>query len=296
MLNESEINDLLEYLAYNDGVKIGKKIAREITAGRLKIPPNVTLELEINEFSKFESPMVDKILSTVGSPSAMALGNTGLAVGGGAIVLNAGKNYFEAKNKAAKVCYILSMACSGTGTVSSTISVYCNKCGLSKTGMLGDGFGGLFLKAGNYMNKMGETVEGKRKRPGFSTFRPKSWTTRRPVPKMGAGYKGLSFVPNGCYPTISFQELIPYETIFLVGGTVLAIYSYGKLIISVYNYLDSKFSSKENYSKQIQFIARFLVYSLYDNPGYRIYCVALNCPKIVYNVNKLSFRYMIPKT
>lgn len=210
--------------------------------------------------------------------SAMALGNTGLAVGGGAIVLMSGKNYFEAKNKAAKVCYMLSMICSGTGTVSSTISVYCNKCGLSKTGMLGDGFGGLFLKAGNYMNKVGETVEGKRKRPGFYTFRPKSWTTCRPVPKMGSGYKGLSFVPTGCYPTISFQELIsnlPYETIFLVGGTVLAIYSYGKLIISVYNYLDSKFSPKENYSELIQFSARFLVDSLSDNPGYRIYCAAL---------------------
>ncbi|MGK0379863.1 MAG: hypothetical protein ACJA1Z_003691 [Patiriisocius sp.] len=212
--------------------------------------------------------------------SAMALGNTGLAVGGGAIVLMSGKNYFEAKNKAAKVCYILSMICSGTGTVSSTISVYCNKCGLSKTGMLGDGFGGLFLKAGNYMNKVGETVEGKRKRIGFDTFRPKSWTTRRPVPKMDTGYKGLSFVPTGCYPTISFQELIsniPYEKIFLVGGTVLAIYSYGKLIISVYNYLDSKFSSKENYSEQIQFSARFLVYSLFNNPVYRIYFAALNC-------------------
>jgi hypothetical protein len=212
--------------------------------------------------------------------SAMALGNTGLAVGGGVIVLMSGKNYFEAKNKAAKVCYILSMICSGTGTVSSTISVYCNKCGLSKTGMLGDGFGGLFLKAGNYMNKVGETVEGKRKRIGFDTFRPKSWTTRRPVPKMDTGYKGLSFVPTGCYPTISFQELIsniPYEKIFLVGGTVLAIYSYGKLIISVYNYLDSKFSSKENYSEQIQFSARFLVYSLFNNPVYRIYFAALNC-------------------
>jgi len=210
--------------------------------------------------------------------SAMALGNTGLAVGGGAIVLMSGKNYLEAKNNPAKVCYILSMICSGTGMVSSTISVYCDKCGLNKTGMLGDGFGGLFLKAGNYMNQVGETVEGKRKR---NIFRPKSWTTRRPVPKMGAGYKGLSFVPAGCYPTVSFQELIsniPYEKIFLVGGTVLTIYSYGKLIISVYNYLDSKFSSKENYSEQIQFSARFLVYSLFNNPVYRIYFAALSCP------------------
>ena len=278
MLHKTEINDLLEYLAYNDGVKIGKRIASKITAGRLKIPPNVILELEINKFSRFESPMVDKILYTVGSSSAMALGNTGLAIGGVAIVLMSGKNYLEAKNNPTKVCYILSIICSGTGMVSSTISVYCNKCGLNKTGMLGDGFEGLFLKAGNYMNKVGETVEGKRKR---NIFCPGSWTTRRPVPKIGAGYKGLSFVPAGCYPTVSFQKLIfniPYEKIFLVGGTVLTIYSYGKLIISVYNYLDSKFSSKENYLEQIQFSARFLVYSLFNNPVYRIYFAALSYP------------------
>jgi hypothetical protein len=132
------------------------------------------------------------------------------------------------------------------------------------------------------MNKVGETVEGKRKGLGFNRFRPKSWPTRRPVPKMGAGYKGLSFVPPGSYPTISVQELIsniPYEKIFLVGGTVLAIYSYGKLIIAVYNYLDSKFSykEKENYSEQIQFSARFLVDSLFNSAVYRIYFAALNC-------------------
>ena len=158
MLNDTEIDDILEYIAYNDGVNIGKRIAREIAAGRLKILPNANLELEISEFSKFESPMVDKILSTLGSSSAMALGNTGLAVGGGAILLTSGRNYLEANNKAAKVCYILSIICSGTGKVSSTVSVYCDKCGLSKTGMLGDGFGSLFLKAGDYMNKVGQTV------------------------------------------------------------------------------------------------------------------------------------------
>ena len=75
------------------------------------------------------------------------------------------------------------------------------------------------------------------------------------------------------------QKLFEYEKIFLVGGTVLAIYSYGKLIIAVYNYLDSKFSSKEkeNYSEQIKFSARFLVDSLFNSPVYRIYFAALNC-------------------
>ena len=124
----------------------------------------------------------------------MALGNKVLAVGGGAILLMSSKNYLQPKNKAAKVFYVLSMICSGTGKVSSTVSVYCNPCGLSKTSTLGDGFGGLLLKAGKYMNNIGQTVEGKRKRPGFDIFRPKNWTPRRSVRKMGSGSKGLSFV------------------------------------------------------------------------------------------------------
>ena len=108
-MNESEINDLIEYIAFRDGVAMGQKVAREIKRGTIKLPPNASLLLEIDQFSKFESPAVDKILATLGSPSTMALGNTGLAVGGGSILLISGKNYFEAKNKAAKVFYILSI-------------------------------------------------------------------------------------------------------------------------------------------------------------------------------------------
>jgi hypothetical protein len=93
----------------------------------------------------------------------MALGNTGLAVGGGVIVLMSGKNYLGTKNKVAKVCYVSSFLCSGTGTISSNIAVYCDRCGLSKTAMLEDRFGGLFLKADDFMNRAGEIAESKRK-------------------------------------------------------------------------------------------------------------------------------------
>lgn len=43
-------------------------------------PAKAALELEINSFATFESPIVDKILSTLGLFSAMGLGNKGLAV------------------------------------------------------------------------------------------------------------------------------------------------------------------------------------------------------------------------
>jgi len=39
--------------------------------------------------------------------------------------------------------------CSGTGSASSVFSIYANKFGLSKTALLADGFGWLFLEAGN---------------------------------------------------------------------------------------------------------------------------------------------------
>ena len=39
MLNESEINDFLEYFVYSDEVKRRKVIAREIASGKLKIEP-----------------------------------------------------------------------------------------------------------------------------------------------------------------------------------------------------------------------------------------------------------------
>jgi len=117
--------------------------------------------------------------------SGVALGNTGLAVGGGAIVLKSGKNFLYANNKVAKMFYVLSVLCSGTGAVSSGIDACCRKCGLSRTGMLGDGFGGLFLYAGNKANDAGEVLEGKKSLRNFFLSRGR---TNLPRPKFGSGY------------------------------------------------------------------------------------------------------------
>jgi len=102
------------------------------------------VNVSINDFFHYEIPIKYQILAKLGSPFVMSAGNTGLAVGGGAIVVKSGHNLIKAKNKPARIFYLLSLMCSGTGTVSSTIAVYCEKCGLSRTGMLGDGFGLLF--------------------------------------------------------------------------------------------------------------------------------------------------------
>lgn len=252
MPNQSEIEELLIAGAFSDGVKIGNKVRQElmegILSGNIKMPSDqpLNVEVEITDLIKYQLPMKDKILAKIGSPYVMALGNTGLAVGGGAIVLRSGGNFLQTTNKTARIFYGLSMMCSGTGTISSVLAVYCNKCGLSKTGMLGDGFGGLFLKAGDYMNNIGERVERKPKSFGLSRFLPKS-QVRRPLPKMGTGYKGMSFVANSG----NLQQVlsnIPYTKIIMIGGTVLTIYRSSKLLIrasrSIYRYMEKKCTPK----------------------------------------------------
>lgn len=205
--------------------------------------------------------------------SGFVLGNGALVVVGGQTVIASGINYLEAKNKAAKICYGLSVLCSGTGSVSSSVAIFCEKCGFSNTGVLGDSLGYVFLKAGDKMNKLGQRVEAKRK--NFFGWRGGQLPARRPT---YSTHREIAFISTGCSSTISFQEFVsnlPYERIFLVGSTVLAIYSYGKLLVSVYNFLDSKFYQKKNYSQQVKYSAKFLINSLSDNRVYRIYSVAL---------------------
>ena len=138
-------------LAFNDGVKIGHKIGEQVNeaimSGHIKLQANESFEVKVNitDMVDYDFSLRDKILAKMGSPLVMSSGNAGLSIGGGAILIVSGKNYLKANNKVAKLFYMLSMACSGTGTISAGIAVYCDKCGLSKTAMLGDGFGGLFV-------------------------------------------------------------------------------------------------------------------------------------------------------
>jgi hypothetical protein len=166
---------------------------------------------------------------------------------------------------------------SGTGTISSALAVFCNKCGLSRTGMLGDGFGILFLKAGDYSNTIGETVERKPKSFGLSRFLPKS-QVRRPVPKMGTGFKGMSFVPNSANLAEVLSN-IPYTEIIMVGGTLFTVYRSTKLLIkcsrSLYRYVEKKYSPKLNSSHVVRFIAEYLIKAYSIDRVYKIYYVAL---------------------
>lgn len=240
-------NDLLLYLAYgDDDVNLSKKIVQDIISDQLE------------------------------SCSIATLGNTGLIASGSGIIFAASRNFLISNNRAAKICYILSFMSSSTGILGSTLSIYYNKCSLSRTGVLGDGFGGLFLGVGNCMNKIGQTVEGKEKNFRLNNILcQKNWTKRQPRIKKNTGYKGFSFIP-GYYPNHRLQKL-PYKKIILVGGTLLTFYGYCKLIASIYSYLNLKLSFKKDYSKRVQLSTIFVIDSILSNRAHRIYVAALNC-------------------
>jgi hypothetical protein len=286
MPNHSEIEELLIAGAFNDGLKIGAKIRDEfnegILAGTIKMPLDEPLKVDvfITDFFQYEIPLKYRILGTLGSPFVMSTGNAGLAVGGGAILLKSGKNLLEAKNRPARIFYALSMMCSGTGTVSSTVSIYCQKCGLSRTGMLGDGFGLLFLKAGNYMNNIGESIEGKRKPKGFgiNRFLPRGQVKRAPTKLGVAGYKGMSFVPHSG-GSLKILSEIPYAEIITIGGTVYTVYRCTKFLIKgycwMYRSIEKKLTPKLNSSQVIHFTADYLIEAFQMKRVYKIYYVAL---------------------
>ena len=259
MLNESEIENLVDNASdieillikkfFQLGMNIGQNITDQIKKGTLQVPTDGKLAVTlIGDSYQNQNKFLAGVISY--TSQILTLGNAGLVIIGGRTVVESSLNYLEAQNKAAKICYGLSVVCSGTGAATSSVAIFCEHCGLSNTGILGDSVGYVLLKAGDKVNRLGKRIESKPK--GFFKFRGGQLPRRRPAYTTSGG---IAFVPTGCSATLSLQEFIsnlPYERILFVGGTVLAIYSYGKLLVSVYNFLDSKFYPKETYSQQVK--------------------------------------------
>ena len=280
MFNESDIANLVDNASDTDillikkffelGMGIGQNIRDQIEEGTLQVPGNGELVVTLPGYI-YQKGILDNVVSYI--PQILTIGNAGLVIIGGHTVIKSSINYLEAQNKAAKICYGLSVLCSGTGAATSSVAIFCERCGLSNTGILGDSLGHVLLKAGDKVNQLGKRIEGKPK--SFFNFRGGQIPRRRPAYTNSGS---IAFVPTGCSSTISLQEIVlnlPYERIFFVGGTLLAIYSYGKLLVSVYSFLESKFYPKESYSQQVEYSAKFLIHSLDFNRIYRIYYVAL---------------------
>ena len=203
------------------------------------------------------------------SQDGYVLGNLGCAAGGLIIGGVSTQNYFQTSNRVAKIFYGSSILCSGTAMVAGSVKAASGVCGLSHVALAGDVFGGSCLFLGNRARELGSYVEGRASKKGLNPFRPKKFV-RQPKKGIGYGYKGLSFVPYSTH-SVSFQKIV------IIGGTIFTIYCYGKTIIAVYKYINSKAKawSKKNQSQAIYLRAQFLTNSLkYNERVQRIYHVA----------------------
>lgn len=279
MPNQSQIDKFILDSAYNDGIAIGydilERVNQAISAGTLKEDQPIEVLVNIDKIFQYDFCMRDKILAKIGSPLVMSSGNVLLSVGGGSICLMSGKNFIQSNNKIAKVFYALGFMCGTTGTVSSTMAVYCNKCGISKTGMLSDGFGTLFLKAGDQANRWGKRLEGNiTPQPSrFSRFLPRQHS-RKPLNTV-VGHKGLSFVPT-CQTEIPVMELIA------IGGTIYTVYRTTRLGLhysrKLYAFIKSNSKIKRDGSPSIRLVSEFFIETLQIDKIlkiYKIYYVAL---------------------
>ena len=230
------------------------------------------MEILIDKFIEYDFLASHKLLAKIISPDSYMVGNFLCAGGGVAISGSSFINFCTTRNGLAKTCYVISGLCGGTAVICGAYSGLTSYYGLSKFAAGGDIIGGSFLWVGNKAHKFGNYVEEK-KWCNLNRFRPRN-LVRRPVPKrrMGLGYKGMSFVTPAPLD-------ISFETILIIGGIVITIYSYGKIIIAISRYIKKKCSPKMDHSLIIYSSARFLVDSLneseYSKKVNRIYHAAL---------------------
>ena len=277
--NFTDLDKMMIFTAYKNGLKVGENISKAIESGELVVPDNETLEVILNSFYTYEYPIYQKVLAKIGSPEFSTAGNIGLAAGGLCLAGISTQNYFETKNYVAKVCYAASIVCSSTAMITGGITVFNNVCGISHLAMCGDAFGSTFLFLGNRAKNLGNYAEGKSKIRQLNPFRNRGFKR-----KQGSltGYKNMGFITPGCSNT-SLQEIqqiitnIPYQEIIIIGSTIFTIYTYGKFIIATSRKLASKFSPKIDSSKLIQNQAVFLINILaYKKAVNRIYNFALS--------------------
>ena len=240
----------------------------------LEVKKDFILFFMIDKFVSYDFATSQRLLARVIGPKSYAIGNF-LCAGGGVMIGGTSVlNFYRTKNSIARVCYGVSAFCGGSATIAGTFTAFNGVCGLSYVAIGGDIIGGSFLWVGNRVKNFGDFLDGKK---SVNPFRPKSFV-RRPIPKMGTGYKGLSFVPNSGNLTEVLSN-IPYREIIVIGGTVFTVYHSTKLLIkcsrSLYRYVEKKYSPKLNYSHVVRSIAEYLSKAFSMDRVYKIYYLAL---------------------
>jgi len=268
--NLTDAQKIMVGIAYSDGQKLGEKLSDAIKSGEFIIPDNQTMEIMLEEFINYDFVASQKLLAKIVSPNTYMVGNF-LCAGGGVIIGGSSViNFYKTKNGLARTCYAISGICGGTAAIFGTYSGLTGYCGLSMFATGGDIIGGSFLWVGNKAKKLGNYVEGK-----------KSWTprlrnrnlARRPFfakAKPGA-YKGVSFITPRSV-NVPFET---FETILIIGGTIFTVYSYGKIMIAIYRYINKKFFPKIPLSATARGLIDSFNKSEYIKKRNRIYYTAL---------------------
>jgi hypothetical protein len=251
-------------IAYEEGHRLGEKLAAAIQSGELEIPRIKGIEVLIDKFGDFDIPRHQKFIVKILAPESGII-NIGCGIGGWMICYKSGSKFFETKNPIARTCYGISTLCGGTAGIAGWVTGLRNAhgyCGFSYLAAGGDIVGGTFLWIGNQAKKAGDFASGQNSINPFK-FRPRSRSFARPTRRHGMGYKGMGFVTNSPIeiPFDAILKNIPYEEIFVIGTTIVTVYTSGKFIFAVYRYINKKFSKKINHSVRIQISARFLINS-----------------------------------
>jgi len=229
----------------------------------LQLPSTETIQIIVDKFHEFEYLPYSKVFAKIGSPQFAVVGNFGFASGGIVISGTSILKYCKTKNTFARGCYIASSLCGGAAAFAVVLKGVQGTCGLSFIAVGVDVVGTAFLFVGNKAQKLVDSIDREKK---WTNFNLRSFLHYRPFSKTGIGYRGMSFVTSP--GPISFEgvhriiQRIRYENIIIIGGTIVTVYGYIKILISIYRYLDAKFSPKIDHSQIIHNSALFLINSI----------------------------------
>lgn len=317
--NLTEIEEVIIGFARRDGLKLGEYIKNTIESGQLVLPENATFQeiidfhTSLNEFFEYDSPLSQKfftsnlpmsykLLTKIASSEFSAGGNFLLGSTGVVITFVSTEKYLSTSNRLAKCFYMASICCSGTASVSGFMKGISGDCGLSKVAMGADSLGGALLYLGKRAQDAGDIAQGKKRMPTIPTLAEFREAARKELARRSSflskkgsvgGNSGLAFLTDSSISSISssrtsisqFMAYIPVKKYLLVGGSILTVYSYVKILILVYRYgkkTISKFSreKKMSSSQLLRKQARVLVNSFKETESQlrisRIYKFALS--------------------
>lgn len=262
--NYTEIEKEVARIGFKQGLTWAKHIKEGLENGT--IDPNKSIRLigEIGVNTAENFPRLTNFYAMLGSPEVGTVSNAVIAGVGVYTGGNSAIQFGLTTNRQAKFFYTLSILCSGTAIASAGTAVAARTCQISGTAALSESFGIAFMKLGNRAHVAALQLEGKPIPQHLQTYMNKNIRPRSYDPG------GLGFImPNGF--SSEFIAQIPFATIGKTVGLTIAIYGYGKIIISGYRYTQQWVAKikKQRQTKLIREQSLFLLIAVNRLPSLR---------------------------